>query len=199
MNNKVLNTVGAKIQDIASSVINSKWGQSVIPTMNELNQTITESTRLSRPIYTENIQYQIEKTFASAGIPLEQAENMAKKVNAKNYVEAIDNLSDEISKYTDKPVDKVIQMSKSITEEELAKKIDMQIIGKGGSLNSKIHKAISYPQAYFMNSEKSIRNTRIATAVGAYAGVNVAGRYLSGGTLTRDNYGRKDIAGIPFL
>ena len=29
--------------------------------------------------------------------------------------------------------------------------------------------------------------------------LSVGGRYLQGGTLTTDQYGRKDIAGIPFL
>ena len=56
-----------------------------------------------------------------------------------------------------------------------------------------------YPQAYFKNPDKKVRNTRIGTAVGAYAALSVGGRYLQGGTLTTDQYGRKDIAGIPFL
>lgn len=40
---------------------------------------------------------------------------------------------------------------------------------------------------------------RLAAVGAAYAGVNVAGRYISGGTLTRNNDGERDIAGIPFI
>ena len=199
MNNKIVNAVGSKIDDIASSIVNSKWGKTVIPTVEELNETIANNARLSGPLYTENIQRGLESMFVSADIPKDVAERMSKSVNAKNYTKAIDNLSDEISKHTDKPVDKITQMAKTITEEELAKKIDIKDVGKGGSKNSKIHRVISYPQAYFMNPDKKIAGTRIATAAGAYAGVAVGGRYLSGGTLTRDNYGRKDIAGVPFI
>ena len=64
---------------------------------------------------------------------------------------------------------------------------------------SPYQKPFIYPVAYFSNPDKHIRHTRINTAIGTYAGVAVGGRYLSGGTLTRDKYGRKDIAGIPFL
>lgn len=53
--------------------------------------------------------------------------------------------------------------------------------------------------AYFTNPDKAIRNTRIAAAAGAYGGVAIASRYMNGGTLTRDQYGRRDIAGIPFI
>ena len=60
-------------------------------------------------------------------------------------------------------------------------------------------KIMKYPQAYFKNPDKEIRNTRIGTAVGVYTALSVGGRYLQGGTLTTDEYGRKDIAGIPFL
>lgn len=60
-------------------------------------------------------------------------------------------------------------------------------------------KGMEYAKAYFSNSDKDVHNARVQTAVGAYAALTVGGRYLSGGTLTRDQYGRNDIAGIPFI
>lgn len=60
-------------------------------------------------------------------------------------------------------------------------------------------KLVETPKAYFTNPDKDIRNTRIKTAVAGYAAASVGGRYLSGGTLTRDSYGRNDIAGVPFI
>lgn len=41
--------------------------------------------------------------------------------------------------------------------------------------------------------------TRIKTAIGAYAGVAVGTRVLSGGNLTTNSRGEHDIAGIPFI
>lgn len=55
------------------------------------------------------------------------------------------------------------------------------------------------PGAYFNPADKAKKYTRIGTAVGAYAGVSIAGRYIQGGTLTKDQYGQKNIAGVPFL
>lgn len=192
MNNKALNTIGATIQDVASSVANSKWGQAVIPTTNELNQTIASNIKLSSSLHNENIQKSLATMFQGANIPEEEATRMAKKVNARNYEQAIDRLSDDIGKHTDKPVDKIIDRAKTVTEKEISKGIDPDSL----TIPDKIMK---YPGAYFMNPDKKIRNTRIATAAAAYTGVAVGGRYLSGGTLTTDQYGRKDIAGIPLL
>ena len=68
-----------------------------------------------------------------------------------------------------------------------------------------INYVFNAPKAYFNpvdasgNINKSARKARIATAAGAYVGINVGGRYLQGGTLTRDDYGQRDIAGIPFV
>lgn len=191
MNNKALNVVGSKIQDVASSVANSKWAKNIIPSVNELNETIAKNEILSKSIRTENVQKNLATMFQGIDIPEEEAIRMAKGVKIKNYDEAIDNLAENISEYTDKPVDKVIERAKSVTQEEISKAIDPSTIAG--------FERLKYPAAYFMNPDKKVRNTRIATAAATYAGVSVGGRYLSGGTLTRDNYGRKDIAGVPFI
>lgn len=60
-------------------------------------------------------------------------------------------------------------------------------------------KLIETPKTYFTHPDKSTRNARILTAAGGYAAASVGARYLTGGTLTRDSYGRNDIAGIPFI
>lgn len=60
-------------------------------------------------------------------------------------------------------------------------------------------KAKEYTSAYYLSPDKKTRNTRIAATAGAVSAVSVGGRFLSGGTLTRDQYGQKDIAGIPFI
>ena len=60
-------------------------------------------------------------------------------------------------------------------------------------------KAKEYTSAYYLSPDKKTRNTRIATTIGTASALAVGGRYLSGGTLTTDRYGQKDIAGIPFI
>ena len=47
--------------------------------------------------------------------------------------------------------------------------------------------------------DKTYGGTRVKAAIGAYAGVNIGGRFLSGGGVTRNNTGERDIAGIPFI
>ena len=60
-------------------------------------------------------------------------------------------------------------------------------------------KAKEYTSAYYLSPDKKTRNTRIAATIGTASALAVGGRYLSGGTLTRDQYGQKNIAGIPFI
>ena len=72
-------------------------------------------------------------------------------------------------------------------------------IDREKAINSNGKKMIVYPKTYYSNPDKTIRNTRIAATVGTASALAVGGRYLSGGTLTRDQYGQKNIAGIPFI
>ena len=72
-------------------------------------------------------------------------------------------------------------------------------IDREKAINSKGKKMIVYPKTYYWNPDKTIRNTRIAATIGTASALAVGGRYLSGGTLTTDRYGQKDIAGIPFI
>ena len=146
MNGKV---IGETINDIASSISNSKWAKSIIPTVNELNKTIASNSKLSSSLHTENIQKNLSSMFQGINIPEEEAIKMAKTVNGKNYEKAIDNLAESIAEHTDKPVDKVIERAKTITEKELNKAVDVDIM-------STPDKIIKYPQAYFKNPDKEI-------------------------------------------
>ena len=56
---------------------------------------------------------------------------------------------------------------------------------------------MSTASGYFLDAQNG--NTRIKAAAGAAVGIGVAGRVLSGGSLTRTNTGERDIAGIPFI
>lgn len=52
---------------------------------------------------------------------------------------------------------------------------------------------------YFNNPNDSVKKARIGAAIGGYTLAATAVRHMSGGTLTRDQFGQKDIAGIPFI
>ena len=52
--------IGKTIEDVASSISNSKWAKSIIPTVNELNKTIASNSKLSSSLHTENIQKSIK-------------------------------------------------------------------------------------------------------------------------------------------
>jgi actin-like ATPase involved in cell morphogenesis len=189
MNNKAM---GETIKDIASSIANSKWGKAIIPTTDELNKTIIGNSKLSDGIYTRKIQDALGSTLQSAGVPQDASVQIAKKIDIKNYKDSIDTIADDISQYTDKPVDKIIQAAKNTIDKRVSTPIDKDDI-------TTMDKVLKYPQAYLMNPDKNMKNTRIATLAGTYVGATVGNRFLSGGTLTHDSYGKKDIAGIPFI
>lgn len=52
---------------------------------------------------------------------------------------------------------------------------------------------------YYTNGTGQQMATRAGVTAGAYAGGAIGLRYLSGGTLTTNNQGESDIAGIPFI
>lgn len=52
---------------------------------------------------------------------------------------------------------------------------------------------------YFSGGTKAQNYTRRAVAAGAYMGVNIAGRAVTGGSLGYNREGQRDIAGIPMI
>ena len=62
-----------------------------------------------------------------------------------------------------------------------------------------VDKAFSNVKTYFTTPDKQVRTTRILTAVGAYETMAIGNRVLNGGSITRDQYGQKDLAGVPFI
>lgn len=56
---------------------------------------------------------------------------------------------------------------------------------------------LKFAKGYF--GDKTYGSTRIKTTLGAGAGLAVGTRYLSGGNITTNSMGERDIAGIPFI
>ena len=159
--------------------------------INELNQTIANDPKMSAKWMDERVQKDVSKRLKSFNVPEDEAKKLSETISSNTYEKDIEALSENINQYVN-DTDKAIQVLKTKT----GKVIDEELDTIKPDLYDKITK---YPQAYFKNPDKKVRNARIGTAVGTYAALSIGGRYLQGGTLTTDQYGRKDIAGIPFL
>ena len=162
--------IGETIEDVASSISNSNWAKSIIPSVNELNKTIIDNSKLSASLHTENIQKSLSTMFQGVNIPEEEAIKMAKTVNGKNYQD--------------------FQNSNRTLDNEALRAM----------YNRKDKPGIGYgnlAKGYF--GDETYGGKRIGTVLGAGAATAVGVRYLSGGNLTTNAQGERDIAGIPFI
>jgi hypothetical protein len=192
---KLMSDIGKGISDVAKEIASSDYGRTIYPgkqaLINELNQTIASSQKISGGLLDEKVQQTVRGTLEA--MDMSDIDSMVSGVHAKTYEKDIEGLADAISKQSGNA-----EAAIGIMKEEAKEIIDGGLNPNNLNLGL-LDKVTKYPRAYFSHPDKQIRNNRIATAAAAYAGVAVGGRYLSGGTLTTDNYGRKDIAGIPFL
>lgn len=190
MNTGVLNKIGAGIEDVAASIAKSDWWSKIAP--KDMNTELASYVAGSTKHTSEIAQNTIRKTLESKMQITDEIENAIKKVSATNLEKSID---ENIKDVNGGVPEAVLEMLKKRANASI-KDID------GNAIVQQMTKAERYmitPQAYFSHPDKKIKNTRIQTAVAAYAGLTVGSRYLSGGTLTTDQYGRGDIAGVPFL
>lgn len=187
MNKGVLNSVGSAIEDIASSIAKSDWYAAVKP--KGLDAEVASYVARS-PKYLDSIaQQEIRDTFS--GHMTDDIEAAIKQINAKNLESSIDEHLKDMEGVPDAIIDVVKERASAALKDVNGDKI--------ASRMTKTERIMTMPKAYFNPEDAKVKSTRIKTAVAAYAGVAIGGRYLSGGTLTTDNYGRKDIAGVPFL
>lgn len=200
---EMISSFGKSINEIASEFAGvDNYAKTIYPGLKELEEEFAQTIAGSKTLMgsklddyaQESVRSILEKASSKNNIPEEVIEELTKSVHAKSLDGDIDNIAKKLSEYTDK--------SDTIAE-VLKKKANAAIdshIGDTSNLGlSTPEKVMKYPRAYFSHPDKKIQDTRIKSAVAAYAGLTVGGRYLSGGTLTSDNYGRKDIAGVPFL
>lgn len=71
--------------------------------------------------------------------------------------------------------------------------------GMVGKVLNEVGTAKSLTGGYFLGGSTTRNASRIGLASAAYAGVNITGRKISGGSIGKNNKGEKDIAGIPFI
>ena len=110
-------------------------------------------------------------------------DNILEDNSTKSFL--IDAYKSEI--YDNSGIGKLINKSKIITSEEKTVIRD--------SVTNKYFNPIDY----FTHPDAKVRNTRRVAAVGTYATSAMVTRKLQGGTLTKNEYGERDIAGIPLI
>ena len=126
-----------------------------------------------------------------------QRNTKAKVLNAvaKNGPEVAKDIIDGIDKTADMQMAKQMNtvVRSGISDKEKFNWIRQQQVEKHGSLLGNAAFAGQVAKAYMFQDGKK------ATRIGAYAAGAVGLRVLSGGNLTHNNTGERDIAGIPFI
>ena len=200
---------GQEISEALSKIVHSDYLQKLMPSLDEMNEN------MARMVYKNKYWHPI-KIDGFDGNSLEKGlhdivDSKAKLVagtfdekTGKKINKVVENMN---LRNVDESFEKLYKYAKK--DEDMTKKIHMihdevnqYMNGSGENIESTIgviNYAVNLPRAYFNSADKSVRHARAATAVGAYAGVTVGGRLISGGTLTEDSYGKKDIAGVPFI
>ena len=198
---KMISDLGKNAMEFAREFAKGNYARSIYPGKNqlkqELDQTIAKNAKISSSLLNDRVQNAAKAVLQSdstANMSEADIKYIASRIHAGTYEKDLEKLKSNISKHS-KNADMIIDDIKTEAK---------SIIGEGVSSDTMKNvnpgiKAMKYTQAYFSNPDKKITQNRIATAAGAYVGITVGGRFLSGGNLTSDSYGKKDIAGIPFI
>lgn len=198
-----INSGVKKINEIAEGLAGSAYWQKVMPGFKQLQQEVGESVMRAGKVGNEmsnassisRAMAQMFMNLQGKTVTEEEVKALSSKISSKLHNEAdIEKLFKENAHlFGGKDYSAQLNAVKN-----RAKYTNATPMGSYKNL-SPLEKIKEVPKAYFTNPDKNIRNTRIKTAVGAYAGAAIGSRYLSGGSLTKDAYGRNDIAGIPFI
>lgn len=205
MNESIVGKGVQKINQIAESVAGAEYWKKVAPGMKQL--TLEAGERIvnkSANLYDANMITKASNFIASAFHGVQGKPTTGSEVDkyAKEIASKIKSADD---------IDKIFKENESIFGGKDWKPVAQRIkdsLNSSGTIRTPeqafkeakiLERVTTIPQAYFTNPDKDIRKARITTTVVGYAGLAVGGRYLSGGTLTRDSYGRNDIAGVPFV
>lgn len=177
-----------------SKIKETKLYKTIIPGKDELIKNMKPSSKEAESIINSKILNQLQKeykiqlsddtieafkTFEKSKFNAEDYDNLKKALNKDNNMP--EELTNEITEQTKDIIDNIKYDENTIKEQPW------------------YIKAKEYTKSYYSAPDTKTRNTRIAATVGTASALAVGGRYLSGGTLTTDRYGQKNIAGIPFI
>ena len=191
-----------------SKIKESKLYKAIIPGKDKFYKEVTNMINNDDKLKASLKSQDVEKTIATKikeyanGAKIDISDETAQKIahtgNGAVTDEAFENINKALQEngLAKEKTDKLTSKLQKYAQDVMDKPIDRE---KAINSISKNKKMIVYPKTYYSNPDKTIKNTRIAATVGTASALAVGGRYLSGGTLTTDRYGQKDIAGIPFI
>lgn len=176
-------TIGNAISDTLNSFMGSDFTKNVKITVAQLNENMADLARRNKlkgvPFIGKNIEQTTIDDVAEMGAKLKAAGvtgsgNKNFGQFRKMFEEAAEDAPD------------IVDLS-SATGSNIKEKI--------GAVNY----FANIPKAYLNTPNAKVKNDRITAMVGGYAGAAVGMRVLRGGTITHNEYGQQDIAGIPFV
>lgn len=212
--NEILEKSAKGLGGIADSVRSSQLFKNVVPTGGGLRQELSAYIGSNAAIKSRYIQDELAGAVKrSASVSLSKAglsaddigvvtNEIAQTLRGTDYSDAaLDTLAEIMQK--NNVEGEAFQRFKQSAAAKVKSTMDntpLDHIGFKDGLNAEgVRHPLRYAEAYFNNPDNKIKKQRIATVAGTYAGVAVGARYLSGGNLTHDEYGQKNIAGIPFI
>jgi hypothetical protein len=208
--NELMSGLSKNSKEIAAKIAGSNYTKNIIPGkqdyLNEVNNFINNNKKMNYRIHSAEAADKIANDIMgytevakelgeNINIDKKTANTISNSIFKKNFSsDSFDSLQQKLeeSGIAKQQAEKIANEAQNVTNEVFNKNYNINDLNK-------IQKGYVYSQAYFNNPDKKITGQRIGTAIGAYVGINAGGRFLSGGTLTTDNYGQKDIAGIPFI
>lgn len=209
--NEMLQTATKGINDVAKQLTSSAYFQDVVPGKDRFAEELAHGIGSNKKLKIQHFQDNIDKKINSmsqmplkvSGLNKEEAESVSeelvKALHGTDYSdEDFKKLGEIMRKHN--VSDKIIDTFSLDVSESVNKILSRDISEKTlPTMNDFMKHPKLYAQTYFNNPDAKVRQRRITAVAGTYATVTVGGRLLSGGTLTEDNYGRRDIAGIPFI
>lgn len=208
--NELMSSLGKTTKEVAEKIAGSNYAKNILPGkenyINEVNNFINNNQKINFRIHSAEAADKISNNIMgftevanelgeNININKRTADEISNSIFKKDLSSSsFDTLQQKLEEngINEQYAKELVNQAQDITHEVFKKKYNVNDL-------TKIQQGLIYPQAYFNNPDKKIMAQRIGTAVGAYAGINAGGRFLSGGTLTTDSYGQKDIAGIPFI
>lgn len=191
--------IKTNIQDVASSIAKTDTYKRLIPGKDDFVKELGENFKNSMTFKTFQAQDAARSVLAEHIPDVKARDRIVSSIRGNDISGSMEKVEEALNKHfegTNVDTNTILNNMKKEAEREAARKVSTEEAYRSMHIADKI---IRSPGAYFNPADKATRNTRIGAAAVGYGGVAVAGRYLQGGTLTRDSYGRRDIAGVPFI
>lgn len=199
MKNSILNGIyhlKNSAMDVAESIAKSDYGQKVIP--QNFSQELGEAFRTSGYFKSLQAQEGVNSVLSDYISDVAERDKLTRNINGNKLDESLERIREPLKSKLSEEVD----VDDALARMRKAAQNEMDSNTTAQEAYNRMHTVdrVTYaPGAYFSHPDSKTRHARMIAAAASAETVAITGRYLSGGTLTRDSYGRKDIAGIPLI